>query len=87
MQNTIYQEVTDSIIQQLENGAAPWVKPWTADSSAEKNIVSKKEYNGINRLILGMNNAIKGYSTPFYGSFKQWQELGGTVRKGERVQK
>ena len=84
MQNAIYQEVTDSIISQLENGAAPWVKPWKADSSAEKNIVSKKEYNGINRLILGMNNAIKGYSTPFYGSFKQWQDLGGTVKKGEK---
>ena len=84
MQNTIYQEVTDQIIQELEKGAAPWIKPWKSDNSVEKNIVSKQEYNGINRLILGMMTHFKGYQSPFYGSFKQWQDLGGTVKKGEK---
>ena len=84
MQNTIYQEVTDQIISEIEKGAMPWVKPWKADSSCEKNIASKKEYNGINRLILAMMTHFKGYQSPFYGSFKQWQDLGGTVRKGEK---
>ena len=84
MQNTIYQEVTDQIIAEIEKGAMPWVKPWKADSSCEKNIASKKEYNGINRLILAMMTHFKGYQSPFYGSFKQWQDLGGTVRKGEK---
>ena len=84
MQNSIYQEVTDQIISEIEKGAMPWVKPWKADSSCEKNIASKKEYNGINRLILAMMTHFKGYQSPFYGSFKQWQDLGGTVRKGEK---
>jgi len=84
MQNTIYQEVTDQIIAEIEKGAMPWVKPWKADSTCEKNIASKKEYNGINRLILAMMTHFKGYQSPFYGSFKQWQDLGGTVRKGEK---
>jgi len=84
MQNTIYQEVTDQIIAEIEKGAMPWVKPWKSDSSVEKNIVSKKEYNGINRLILGMMTHFKGYQSPYYGSFKQWQELGGNVKKGEK---
>ena len=84
MQNTIYQEVTDQIISEIEKGAVPWVKPWKADSTCEKNIASKKEYNGINRLILAMMTHFKGYQSPFYGSFKQWQDLGGTVRKGEK---
>ena len=84
MQNSIYQEVTDQIIAEIEKGAMPWVKPWKADSSCEKNIASKKEYNGINRLILAMMTHFKGYQSPFYGSFKQWQDLGGTVRKGEK---
>jgi len=83
MQNTIYQEVTDQIIAEIEKGAMPWVKPWKADSTCEKNIASKKEYNGINRLILAMMTHFKGYQSPFYGSFKQWQDLGGTVCKGE----
>ena len=48
--NSIYQEVTDKIIKELENGAIPWVKPWHSDSSADINITTKAEYNGINRL-------------------------------------
>jgi antirestriction protein ArdC len=84
MQNAIYQEVTDSIIAEMEKGATPWIKPWKSDSSCEKNIVSKKEYNGINRLILGMMTHFKGYQSPYYGSFKQWQDLGGNVKKGEK---
>jgi antirestriction protein ArdC len=84
MQNTVYQEITDQIIAEIEKGAMPWVKPWSASSSAERNIVSKAEYNGINRLILGMTTMLRSYSTPYYGSFKQWQDLGASVKKGEK---
>jgi len=84
MQNTIYQEVTDKIIKELESGAAPWVKPWTSDNSADRNIVSKNEYNGINRLILSMTSHFSGYNLPYWGSFKQWDELGANVKKGEK---
>ena len=34
----IYQSVTDSIVAELEKGAAPWVKPWRADSSADRTL-------------------------------------------------
>ena len=81
---TIYQEVTNSIIEQLENGAAPWIKPWSADSTADKNIVSQKPYAGINRLILGMSAMSQSFNTPVWGSFKQWQALGASVKKGEK---
>jgi len=84
MQNAIYDEVTNKIIQELENGAAPWIKPWKSDSSADRNIVSKNEYNGINRLILSMMSHFSGYDLPYWGSFKQWQDLGGNVKKGEK---
>jgi antirestriction protein ArdC len=80
MENKIYQQVTDRIIEKLESGVAPWVKPWSAESQANKNIVSGKEYQGVNRLILGMS----GFSSHAWGSFKQWQEKGGTVKKGEK---
>ena len=82
--STIYQEVTNSIIEQLEKGAAPWIKPWSADSTADKNIVSQKPYAGINRLILGMSSMCQSFNTPIWGSFKQWQALGASVRKGEK---
>jgi antirestriction protein ArdC len=55
--NDITQQVTDRIIAELEAGAAPWVKPWRADSSADKSIVTGKAYQGVNRLLLGRPGA------------------------------
>ena len=80
--SNIYQEITDSIIAELEKGATPWVKPWNAPQGADKNIVSQKPYRGINRLILAMHGL--NYSVPVWGTYKQWDELGGNVRKGEK---
>jgi len=80
MENKIYQQVTDRIIAELESGAAPWIKPWKAGSAEDQNIISKKPYQGINRLILGMS----GFAMPYWASFKQWQDLGGSVKKGEK---
>ena len=82
--STVYQEVTDSIIKQLEGGALPWVKPWKADSTADKNIISQKPYQGVNRLILGLSAMVGGFDVPVWGSFKQWQALGANVKKGEK---
>ena len=78
---SVYDSVTNNIIAKLEQGIAPWIKPWQAGSTgADRNAISKKEYQGVNRLILGMS----GYSSPVWASFKQWQDLGATVKKGER---
>lgn len=85
MSNAIYQEVTDSIIAQLEAGAAPWIKPWKADATADKNFVSQKPYQGINRLLLGMSSMVKGYTNPAWATYKQWQEAGAQVKEGEKA--
>jgi len=82
--STVYQEVTDSIIKQLEQGAMPWIKPWKTDSTADKNVLSQKPYQGVNRLILGLSSMVQGFDIPVWASFKQWQSLGATVRKGEK---
>jgi antirestriction protein ArdC len=83
----IYEEITQSIITELENGCAPWVKPWNAPSGADKNVISQKPYRGINRLLLAMLSGIKGYSVPVWATYKQWDSLGGQVRKGEKAAK
>ena len=80
---TLYDDITNSIIEKLNAGVKPWVKPWRADSSSDKNIVSNKAYTGINRLILGMTSIREGYSSNTWGSYKQWQEAGGNVKRGE----
>lgn len=78
-----YETITAQIIAELEKGAAPWIKPWAADSSAAQNIVSGKAYRGINRLVLGMRSFAPGF-TPYWASYKQWSERGAQVRKGEK---
>lgn len=81
----LYQQVTDSIIAELEKGAAPWVKPWRADATADHNQISGKPYRGINRLLLGMASMAGGFASPAWATYKQWQELGYQVNKGEKA--
>lgn len=77
-----YETVTNEIIKQLETGCAPWVRPWNA--GADYNLISGTQYRGVNRVILGMTAMAKGYSSNVWGTFKQINERGGMVRKGEK---
>jgi antirestriction protein ArdC len=70
--------ITERIIEKLESGVVPWHRPW-AGGEAPKNLITKKEYRGINVFML----SCACYSSPFWASYKQITELGGTVTKGE----
>ncbi|GGG59862.1 ArdC family protein [Hymenobacter glacieicola] len=72
--------ITNRIIMALENGVTPWKKPWNAASGAPRNYRSKHVYTGINALLLGM----LPYEQAYYLTYKQAQELGGQVRRGEK---
>jgi antirestriction protein ArdC len=84
MKRDLYSEVSARIIVELERGAAPWVKPWsaTAGNNVPCNAASNRPYSGCNVLLLWMAEAA-GYRTPRYVTFKQALEQGGNVRKGE----
>jgi antirestriction protein ArdC len=84
MSNAIYSQITDSIIKQLEQGATPWVKPWRADSTADKNMLTGNPYKGINRLLLGLSGMVNAYGCPVWATLKQWNQLGARVRAGEK---
>jgi antirestriction protein ArdC len=78
------QEVTDNIITLLEQGAAPWQKPWDDSMSMPMNPTTGKAYRGgnvIHLLAVGMS---RGLSDPRWMTYKQAQEKGWQVRKGER---
>jgi antirestriction protein ArdC len=85
MKRDLYAEVSARIVAELERGAAPWVKPWSATPGANTpcNAVSNRPYSGCNVVLLWMAQAA-GYRTPRFLTFKQALELGGNVRKGER---
>ena len=79
--NNQYQTITDSIIKALEAGSAPWVKPWSASTSGlDRNVTTDRPYNGINRLLLGMQNR----TSPLWATYNQWQSIGAQVQKGEK---
>lgn len=81
MSALIYQQVTDKIIAELESGNLPsWVKDWSGDAGSDCNVITKKTYNGINTIILGMS----GFKSQYWGTYKQWLSLGAQVTKGSK---
>jgi antirestriction protein ArdC len=85
MKRDLYAEVSARIIAELEAGAAPWVKPWSATPGANTpcNAATNRPYSGCNVVLLWIAQQA-GYRMPRYLTFKQALELGGNVRKGER---
>ncbi len=84
MKRDLYAEVSTRIIAELECGAAPWIKPWSATAGANTpcNAATNRPYSGCNVVLLWMA-ANAGYRTPRFLTFKQAIEAGGNVRKGE----
>ena len=80
----LYSEVTARILAELERGAAPWVKPWSATPGLNVpcNAVTNRPYSGCNVILLWLARG-RGWSTPRFVTFKQALEAGGNVRKGE----
>src|ERR1700751_1050772 len=85
MTRDLYAEVSARIVAELQAGAAPWIKPWSATPGANVpcNAVSNRPYSGSNVVLLWIAQAA-GYRTPRFLTFKQALDFGGNVRKGER---
>ncbi|ACU63741.1 ArdC family protein [Chitinophaga pinensis] len=84
----IHQQVTDTIIQQLEKGVIPWQKPWNGAENRlmalPKNLTTGKKYRGVNILLLWTSAFNNEFLTDEWGSFLQWQDKKEAVRKGEK---
>ena len=76
MSINVYELVTNRIIEQLENNIVPWEKPWSGTLDSAFNRVSKKPYSILNQMLLKYDGE--------YATFKQWKDLGGHIRKGEK---
>jgi antirestriction protein ArdC len=84
---SLYQEITDKIVAELEAGRAPWVQPWgtvqaKASLAMPKNAATQRQYSGINVLILWDAIIRLGFSAQTWLTFRQALRLGGNVRKG-----
>lgn len=72
MSKSVYEMVTERIIEQLENGIVPWRKRH-GTIQGSFNRISKKSYSLLNQMLLTHDGE--------YATFKQWVELGGHIKK------
>ena len=72
----IFAAVTDRIITQMEQGIIPWQKPWVSNGKAVSHATGKP-YSLMNQMLLQRPGE--------YITFRQCQEAGGKVKKGEKA--
>ncbi len=79
------EQITASIIAELEKGVMPWTKPWAGSGGP---VMPRRHagarYRGINVLILWGAAEAAGYRSPHWMTFKQALEYGACVKKGEK---
>ncbi|UPK15718.1 DUF1738 domain-containing protein (plasmid) [Bradyrhizobium sp. 155] len=86
---SLYDDITNKIIAELEAGRVPWVQPWgTAAARAPlampKSAATGRQYSGVNILILWGAATERAFTGQSWLTFRQALSLGGHVRKGER---
>lgn len=84
----IYQEVTDTIVKQLEKGVVPWRKPWKSENDFSfdlpMNYSTQNKYRGINILLLWASAMDQNLKTNEWATFKQWKEKNESIRQDEK---
>lgn len=84
----VYQRITDQIVDALERGPAPWVRPWNAEHMAghiNRPLRHNEEpYSGINVIVLWTSANTQGFNSPIWMTYRQAQALEGQVRTGSR---
>lgn len=90
----VYARVTDAIVAAIEAGAAKgkdWRMPWHrrrdagASPALPVNVARGAAYRGVNAVALWAAAEARGYPAGLWGTFRQWDGLGGQVRRGERA--
>jgi antirestriction protein ArdC len=82
-QAELRKQITDQIVAALENGVMPWRRPWSTSKNSGRpaNVLSKRQYSGINPLLLELHARKFGFNSRWWATFNQWRDLGCTVHK------
>ncbi len=75
----IYQDVTDKIVTALDQGVAPWIKPWSSNGSTDVahhqpypiNAITQRPYSGINLPLLWAEARLQGFTQDRWLTFNQ----------------
>jgi len=82
-----HRAVTEHIVAALAQGVATSIMPWHSGSThlgRPRNALTNRPYTGINVLALWVIAQEKSYPSLYFASYRQWQQLGAQVRRGER---
>lgn len=82
-QDELRQQITATILEYLEKGTAPWRRPWSTDqcSGPPTNAMTNKRYTGVNPLLLQIATEKHGFTSNYWATYRQWQEMGFQVMK------
>jgi antirestriction protein ArdC len=84
----LYTRITNKIVADLEQGIRPWLKPWNAEHMAGRITRPLRHngtpYRGINVIMLWAEAMTRGFAGPIWMTYRQAQEIGAQVRKGEQ---
>ena len=78
MKDTVYETATNNVIKMLEEAGKDWTKSWSLKGN--RNVATNKPYQGVNSFMV----AFSQYSSPFWGTYKQWMSKNSYVKKGEK---
>ncbi len=83
----VYEAITNQIIAAIDTGAGKIQLPWHRKGTSimrPVNIASENAYRGVNTVALWAAANAFGYDHGLWGTYRQWQERGAQVRKGEK---
>ena len=82
-----YRQTTERMVEALEQGTAPWIRPWRKSGSGEGggdpvNAVTGRPYQGVNALTLALYALSSGVDDMRFATFRQAKEKGWGIRRG-----
>jgi antirestriction protein ArdC len=79
----LFEKVNNQIIQLMKDNGQDWAKGWASKyvHDTPRNVISNKGYSGFNSFI----TYCAPFSSPLWGTYKQWKDKGVQVNKGEKA--
>lgn len=79
------QAVVDDLLSTVDSvDPSTWKPCWQQIDVLPHNALTGNRYAGSNIIFLWSAQLRRGYTRPVWATYKQWAQLGGQVRKGER---
>lgn len=82
--NKMREQMANAFIDSLKEDKIPWHKEWSTVASRPYNVTSDTKYKGNNAFWLAWTAQVNGYDDPRWCTFKQAQEKGWKIKKGEK---